>query len=187
MRQLCGCFDFFLCSIFPAIADIIANRVLKQINVLKYHGNLFHQLFRVYGCFIYTAKDYFSLLRVIKSGNQPQHRTFSTPGRADNGCHRSRGESCAYIMQNHIFSITKIYMRKLNVMPLRSIPITSHNRLVQQINNPFTGCRLIDKDRKLDDGPNQWVKNAGSNQQKQNKYNNVQRTAHKQINAYHRY
>ena len=39
--RLCCRYDFFLCSIRPSETDVVPDRIVEQIHILKYHGYIF--------------------------------------------------------------------------------------------------------------------------------------------------
>ena len=75
--------DFLLRRVGFAETDVVAYRVLKQVNILKYHGYVAHQAFGI--CFIHRniVEEDTPFLWVVEAGAKFHQRTFPASRRTD--------------------------------------------------------------------------------------------------------
>ena len=79
-----GCFDnFFIGSVRSAETDIILNRIVKQINVLKDHAYIFKQTVASELFYVMSSNRYTAALYVVKPRDKIAERRFASSARPD--------------------------------------------------------------------------------------------------------
>ena len=109
-RFLCSPNNLFHRSIGLTKPDIIGYRIMKEINILKYKAEIFHQAVHIIFTDIYSTKHYRALVHIPKSGKQMAERSFSTARGSDNG-------SCALFRNIYRYSINNfpLIIRKADI------------------------------------------------------------------------
>lgn len=113
-----------------AETDVVAYRVLKQIDILEHHRDVAHQTFGGYFVHRHAAKGDASLLWVVETGAKFHHRAFPTTRRTYKSRQGVFGERDGYIMQHFLVLIGKRYVLKPDVACYRGLPFSFHFRLV---------------------------------------------------------
>ena len=183
-------FNFLLRGIFFSITNIIRNAILEQIDILKDHGDMLHQLLRFDVSFINTAEQYLAGSGIVETSKQTQHGALARTRRSDNGGHRPRSQPNTYIMQNLLcFSsaIAKADMLKTDFMFAWYVTVACHLRLVKQCANPFSCHAAHHQLRIIHDGNSKRIKHTGTHQQKQRKRRNRQCSSGHKKDSRHRH
>ena len=122
--------DFLVCCIRLAETNVVAYRVLEQIDILEHHRDVAYQTFGGYFVHRYIAKEDASLLRVVKTGAKFHHRAFPASRRANKSCQGVLGKRDGYVVQHFLVLISKRYVLKPDVACRWGLPVTFHFRLV---------------------------------------------------------
>ena len=69
----CGSFYFLVGSIRPSEFDVVFNRIVEKIYILKDHADILQNTIRSIVFHILSANSYSTILHIPKPGNQPGH------------------------------------------------------------------------------------------------------------------
>ena len=148
-------------------ADIVAYRVLKQIDVLEHHRDAAHQTFGFYIFHRDAIEKDTPLLRVVKSGAKFHHRTFPAARRTDESRQRVLRKRNGNVLQHRLVLIGERHMLETDVAGGRSLPFAFHLRLVHQRENAPSGNGEVAELRKVGQRRSQRVEHARADHEEQ--------------------
>ena len=147
--------------------DIVAYRVLKQIDVLEHHRDAAHQTFRFYIFHRNAIEKDTPLLRVVESGAKFHHRTFPAPRRTDESRQRVSRKRDGNVLKHLLVLIGERHMLEPDVAGGRRLPFAFHLRLVHQRENTPSGNGEVAELRKVGQRRSQRVEHARADHEEQ--------------------
>lgn len=99
--------DVFLRRVASAEADIVCDRVLKQVDVLKHHRHFMQQRFRIHAANIFATHCDRSPIRVVKPGDEAQHGALAAARRTDQCGERAGRHVNAHVVQHRLVAIAE--------------------------------------------------------------------------------